>query len=137
MSALVSTPDPWENAAMLKYGTWLRLRREERNLTQEGLAERAGINRSHLNRIERGAVSLPGREMRERINQALGIAHDDPGYLRTLPVHERAVEALSRDEEGLSLGQMLDRTLLFATDRERAIISELITALDRLFPTEG
>lgn len=137
MSALVSTPEPWETAGMMRYGTWLRLRREERGFTQEILAERAGVNRSHLNRIERGTVSLPGRDLRERINQALGIAPDDPGYLRTLPVHERAVEALSRDEEALTLGQTLDRTLLFATDRERAIISEMISALDRLFPTEG
>lgn len=137
MSALVSTPEQWEYDGMMRYGPWLRLRREERGLTQEALAELAGVGRSHLNRIERGSVHLPGRELRDRLNTALGIAPDDPGYLRTLPVHERAVERLQQEEEELSTGQRLDRALLFATDRERSIIDTFVTALDRLFPTEG
>ena len=122
---------------MNRYGTWLRLRREERGLTQEALAELVGVGRSHLNRIERGTVQLPGRELRERINEALGLPPDDEGYLRTLPVHERAIEGLARREADLTTGELLDRVLLFATDRERAIIDEFVSALDRLFPTEG
>jgi transcriptional regulator with XRE-family HTH domain len=133
----VSTPFDEENARMNRYGTWLRLRREERGLTQERLAELAGIGKSHMNRIERGSVQLPGRELRERINEVLGVLPDDPGYLRTLPIHERAVEGLARRENDLTTGELLDRALLFATDRERAIIDELVAALDRLFPTEG
>ena len=122
---------------MNRYGTWLRLRREEAGLTQESLAELAGISRSHVNRIERGTVQLPGRELRDRLNQALGIAADDPSYLRTLPMHERAVEGLSRREADLSAGERLDRALLFASDRERSIIESMVAALDQLFPTEG
>lgn len=37
MSALVSTPEQWEYEGMMRYGPWLRLRREERGLTQAGM----------------------------------------------------------------------------------------------------
>lgn len=122
---------------MMSYSTWLKLRREESGLSQVKLAELSGISRTHINKIENGHVQTPGREMREAINDALNIPNDDPGYLRTLPPHERAVAALARKEAEMSAGELLDRALLFATGRERAVIEELVLALDRLFPTEG
>lgn len=114
-----------------KYGPWLRLRRQEQQLSQEVLARFAELDRSYLARIERGEV-MPGRDIRDRINKALNIDPQDMGYLRSLPQHERAVAQLAAEEDSLSPGQVLDRMLLFTSGRERDIILELIYSLNRL-----
>ena len=58
-------------------------------LTQEGLAERAGLQRTHVNRIEAGkyAVTL---EVVEAIAQALGMTVDiiDPRLSNLAPLRD-------------------------------------------------
>ena len=39
-------------------GSRIRALREEKNLSQEALADLCGINRSHMGKIERGEVNL-------------------------------------------------------------------------------
>lgn len=41
-----------------RFGDAVRTRREELNLTQEDLAERAGIHRTYLSDVERGSRNL-------------------------------------------------------------------------------
>jgi transcriptional regulator with XRE-family HTH domain len=41
-----------------RFGDAVRARREELNLTQEDLADRAGIHRTYLSDVERGARNL-------------------------------------------------------------------------------
>jgi len=41
-----------------RFGFAVRLRREELELTQEGLAEKAGIHRTYLSDIERGSRNV-------------------------------------------------------------------------------
>ena len=41
-----------------RFGVAVKIRREEMGLTQEDLAERAGINRTYLSDIERGSRNV-------------------------------------------------------------------------------
>ena len=41
-----------------RFGTAVKFRREELELTQEGLADKAGIHRTYLSDIERGTRNL-------------------------------------------------------------------------------
>ena len=57
---------------MMKIGTQVKRAREQALLTQEELAERAGIGPATLNRIERGRVEPQFRTIR-KIAKALGV----------------------------------------------------------------
>ena len=48
-----ATPDVRE-----RFGTAVKFRREELELTQEALADRAGIHRTYLSDVERGSRNL-------------------------------------------------------------------------------
>lgn len=54
-----------------KIGEVLRAKREKLGISQEGLAERAGVDRSYVSILERGLKS-PTVETLERICDALG-----------------------------------------------------------------
>ena len=61
--ARVAPVDPRElGAYMLTIGRRIRDRREEIALSAAAVAESAGLNVSHLLRLERGAVSQEGRK---------------------------------------------------------------------------
>lgn len=62
-----STPDIRE-----RFGTAVKFRREELGLTQEELAERAGIHRTYLSDIERGGRN-PSLVNIERLSLALDL----------------------------------------------------------------
>ncbi|MDH2052328.1 helix-turn-helix domain-containing protein [Achromobacter marplatensis] len=47
-----------DNHQLLALGHAIRARRKELDLSQEGLALRSGIDRSHMGRIERGERNL-------------------------------------------------------------------------------
>lgn len=66
-----------------KIGEVLRAKREKLGISQEGLAERAGVDRTYISILERGLKS-PTVETLERICDALG----------TLP--ERVIEEARR-----------------------------------------
>ena len=45
-------------ARLRDFGSWLRLLRQSRHLSQEQLGDRAGIDRAVIGRIERGEVNV-------------------------------------------------------------------------------
>jgi|TARA_B110000902_G_C13828640_1_gene406579 transcriptional regulator with XRE-family HTH domain len=53
-----------------KFGQSVRTARKKLNISQEELAHNAGVNRSHMGQIERGAKS-PGLTTIDRIAKAL------------------------------------------------------------------
>jgi transcriptional regulator with XRE-family HTH domain len=56
-----------------RFGFAVRLRREELSLTQEDLADRAGIHRTYLSDIERGSRNVSLINI-ERLSGALSLA---------------------------------------------------------------
>ena len=48
---------PDTEARLRAFGRWLRLLRQSRDLTQEQLGDRAGIDRGVISRIERGELN--------------------------------------------------------------------------------
>ncbi len=60
----------------LRFGHAVRAVREQRGLTQEGLAEVASLNRSYLGEIERGLVT-PSLSTINKLAVALGITASD------------------------------------------------------------
>lgn len=63
----------------MTFGAWLRAARRSHRppISQERLAEKTGIDRAHLSRMENDKVGLPLYETRQRIHQALGTSDDD------------------------------------------------------------
>lgn len=53
------------------YGDWLKQQRETTGLTQQQLADRAIMTRSHIAHIEAGR-RVPSKEDARRLDQALG-----------------------------------------------------------------
>lgn len=49
---------PQERMVLRRFGERVRTLRRERNLTQETLAETAGINRNYLSDVERGTRNI-------------------------------------------------------------------------------
>ena len=60
-------------AAPEPFGALLRRRRLAAGLTQEGLAERAGLSARGVSDLERGARRAPQRETVRRLARALGL----------------------------------------------------------------
>lgn len=58
-------------------GAFLRRRRAELGLTQEGVSDAAGIGRSHLSQIESGKIGLPNAGIRRKLAAALELRHVD------------------------------------------------------------
>jgi transcriptional regulator with XRE-family HTH domain len=56
----------------IRFGKRVRALREERGLSQDGLASRAGMHRTYLGGIERGQRN-PALENISRIARALGV----------------------------------------------------------------
>jgi transcriptional regulator with XRE-family HTH domain len=56
----------------VRFGDAVRVRREELGLTQEDLAEKAGIHRTYLSDIERGSRNVALVNI-ERLAQALAV----------------------------------------------------------------
>lgn len=55
---------------MERFGLALRRRRLEQKMSQEALADRAGMGRSHVNRIETGEIYRPEDETIEKLAAA-------------------------------------------------------------------
>ena len=58
-------------AIAIRFGQLIRARRGSRGLSQEALAELAGLNRSYLGEVERGSASA-SIETLEKLAAALG-----------------------------------------------------------------
>ncbi len=60
-----------------RFGAWLRKARLAAGLTQQELAERVGIDRTYLVRIETGGIKQPGLELRQKIRSVLTGSRSD------------------------------------------------------------
>jgi transcriptional regulator with XRE-family HTH domain len=58
----------------INFGRWLRAAREEGQITQQTLANRAGLSRSYLSDLERGRGVRPALPTLERLAAALGMS---------------------------------------------------------------
>ncbi len=61
----------------IAFGRWLRAAREEREITQQILADRAGLSRSYLSDLERGRGVRPTISTLDRLAAALGTSYLD------------------------------------------------------------
>jgi transcriptional regulator with XRE-family HTH domain len=83
-----------KTAREITIGRKLRELREERHLTQQDMATKAGVPRTYISRIENARL-LPGPVMLNRISDALGVA-----ILDLLPTGKNALGAASFEDEG-------------------------------------
>lgn len=60
-----------------RLGTYIASRREAMGITQSQLADRAGVPRQTVNRLEQGITKLPGALVRRQLAEALGVSHLD------------------------------------------------------------
>ena len=64
-------------ANLSQLGAFIARHRKERALTQEGLAERAGVSGSTILRLERGEFGRPDPEKLQRLARALEVDAED------------------------------------------------------------
>ena len=64
---------PKRDSVLAKLGLNVRTRREARELTQENLAERAGLDATYISGIERG-LRNPGIKNVAKLAKALGLS---------------------------------------------------------------
>lgn len=58
-------------------GEGIAERRRILGLSQQELADRAGVARAHLSQVESGNIRIPNVEMRRKMARALGVRHTD------------------------------------------------------------
>lgn len=65
----------------ITYGQWLKDKRGYRGaanfMSQAALAERVGIDRTHIVQIESGRIGMPDYALRQRIHEVFGTSDDD------------------------------------------------------------
>lgn len=76
MHQVAGHPGP-DTADPAEFGRWLRAAREERGITQQVLADRAGLSRSYLSDLERGRGVRPTIPTLDRLATALGVSNLD------------------------------------------------------------
>lgn len=68
---------PVQHDTPVALGPFLRQAREEAGLSLQRLADRIGIHKSYLGRIELGDYRQPSPEVLQKISRALGISYAD------------------------------------------------------------
>ena len=98
----------------VRFGSWLRDRREEIGLAQNELAARAGMTRGLISAYERGRIGVPTANRRRKLADALSVRHIDllvaageitydeleagtPRVFTKYPELQRDIEALTPD----------------------------------------
>jgi transcriptional regulator with XRE-family HTH domain len=123
--------------SVARFGNLLRQGRIAAGLTQEALAERAGLSVHGIQKLERG-VTHPYRDTVERLLPALRLAPQDEAELRLaaepIPrqrsLHHQPVEAVARHNLPVQLTTFVGR------ERELAEIAQLLAA-NRLVTLTG
>ena len=64
-----------KKSILTKFGDKVREERTKQNISQEKLAERAGVHRTYIGMIERGEKNITLENI-EKISKALGISLD-------------------------------------------------------------
>jgi len=76
----IPAPSQQDHAYLARLGLRLRVLRVERELTQDQLADRAGLNRTYVSRLERGhhnvTVLILGRLARRSVSTAGSCCHE-------------------------------------------------------------
>lgn len=75
----------------------LRAARQKRGLTQEALAELAGVDQTTISRLEIGSYANPTLDTQERLAKALGLA---PSELRFAAPKPLGSVSKTKDREG-------------------------------------
>ena len=104
----------------MTFGERLRKLRKQRGLTQDQLAELAGMNGRHLSRFETGAIEPPVRTVR-RLAEALGLALEE----LTQEAPQARLQSLVPDEELLEQFKALSRI----DEEDRKAIKRVIAAM--------
>ena len=90
----------------------IRRIRKEKSLTQEQLAEQAGISTRHLSDIER-ADSFPSPEVIEQIAKVLEI----PSYSLFIPLEQSRIEIIYTHKIKKLLETEISKTLKYVSDK--------------------
>lgn len=113
-------------AVMIPFGDAVRAVRKSLGIRQEDLADKIGMQRSYLSKVEGGKVRNPTVETRRQIADGLGLTLDE--------LMEQAQQALAA-EMGQSIGEY-ELTMAFlaalgmSPDDPRAPIIELLRRID-------
>jgi predicted ATPase/DNA-binding XRE family transcriptional regulator len=109
----------------LSFGQRLRQLREAAGLTQEALAERAGLSAKAISALERGRRQRPYPHTVHALADALQLAEDERAALAgTIPNRSRAVDAAQSPQLSLPAPP----TPLIGRDHEVAAVSRLLTS---------
>lgn len=114
------------------FGQRMRRRRESLGITQDGLAERLGMDRGHINKIETGRIGRPTLPVANRIAAALDTTADalygqpvNAGWIRDLPPN---YSVLDFDEDELVL---LARALSDDDRRRLLVVARAFYQMER------
>lgn len=138
----------------ISFGVLLRQQRMAAGLSQEALAERAGLTTQAIGALERGERRRPYPETVRRLADALGLTTDArAAFIAAVPQQERQDQRDHAEAEPTSLsdaviGEMVDQHRLAATEfaqhtpligRERdiAIVADLLRGGTRLVTLTG
>lgn len=102
-------------------GDRIKLLRLEQGLTQEDVADKAGIDASHLGRLERGERN-PSLAVVEKVIYALGITFEDL-FKYILPPNEK--------NDNRSLGLIMNK-LTALSKQEQKLVLIILNALFKL-----
>ncbi len=70
------------------FGDWVKGHRVRRELSQGKLSELTGVSRTHINKIENGAIGLPEKDTRARFHQVFGTTEADLEALGIVPRYD-------------------------------------------------
>ena len=87
------------------FGDLLRRYRLAADLTQEELAERAGLSKRGISDLERGARTRPQRETIHLLGDALGLCDSKIGHVRRAPLANHPRSPCSRHGRQRSLSR--------------------------------
>lgn len=85
------------------FGTWLKHRRLEQNLSQAGLAERGDMKRATVSLYEKDGIAHPKMAQLDKLAKGLGVSKDDVRAAfaaRTILGDQKLV-----DEESVEIGK--------------------------------
>src|SRR5690349_20581915 len=106
------------------FGELLRTYRLAANLTQEELAERAGVSARGISDLERGARGLPRKDTLQLLLQALELS--EPDRARLIGAARRYPRAPDGEPTARPSGLPVPMTALIGREREIAAVSALL-----------
>ncbi len=92
------------------YGASLRRARVQAGLSQRQLAEKLGVDRVHVVRIETGSIKMPKEDLREKIAAVLGSDPEPVGEAPLTGAKARLTDAIRdlTDEEAEGVLRVVD-----------------------------